>query len=1632
MLFNFCLLLWFMPYIAVAGAPSVTVYGSGTYSNNDIDVKIYADIIDCNLLSFGVEISYNPDDLKLDGAEKNEAIWYFGDDATKYPYLNPYMPHSGSAVIFGGKYDIRNPWEGVQGERILLGTVSFIRKSSSASDISIGHPGTDHKNFITTKKIIMDDLPGGVVWGPITLAPRDSDNDGLTDIAEITFGTDPSKIDSDGDGVQDGTELGVTLSDIGSDTDTSIFIPDADPSTTSDPLNADSDGDGLTDGQEDSNFNGMVDPGESDSLNADFPAYWTRIYSFSDVTRFSSLSKAHDGGYVISGEIGSSVDAKRDASLVKVNASGNFEWVKTLDGGNNDWFYDVKPDAHGGYIAAGYANLLGAGKNDFWLIRFDSNWQIIWQKLYGGAYSERAENIIPSADGGYIVTGYINTEEIADIEAWIIKLNSAGDIEWQRSIGGTAYDRVNGVIEAKDRSILVSGNTESLGADSMDGWLVKFDRNGNLLWQKTYGGVGDDWLGSAVEITGGYLVVGYTESFGSGSMDGWVLKIDELGIVEWQKTYGGSGSDSLSRIISTENGFILSGQTNSANVTNTDGWLINIDNNGAVEWHKTYGWELDETFNHIVAADYGGYLIAGETYSFDQLNGNGWLVKVDNEGGITSSCNIVNTFPIFSNDTNAQVEDISVTAQEQTISVIDTFIFPAERTCDVETFCFSFITDSDNDHLADDIEILIGSDPNNTDSDNDTISDGDEYYILGTDPTDGDSDDDGFLDPDDEYPNDASKWGMVVAVEDHFNDGVLNPAWQIEDQTNVFEWLHEESGTELVTTELVPEVIADPSVSTYLYLTRSFDPITDFRLDFDFSWDEEDTLTAMQSIFIALYDENGQEILVSGYYDAWISSYGSYYARLGSDIFNPRTPFPTAGNASLFVQRSDGNIDVYWDGKRIISGTNNQPVTKIAILFKHSAYDNGTVASTFGSESVDYIRLAGLPQQYENFGLEAYYPFEGNAVDGSLNGHDGVEYNGLNYQYGVIGQAANFDGMDDYINIEPTLSLTNDFTISAWIVKPDHDGTFFSIRDQCETSYRGWSQASFGAYYDYQYYAVNKTSTCEGGSGGDRYHNEAMAIPKDVPVMASLTVTSNAMEQRTVNLYLNDQLVNVVQYSDAETESSFSPERYYKTYIGAQSDLSSYFSGFKGLMDDLRIYARALSDKEIIALYNRTLPADSDFDTLPDAIESLLGTYPNDADTDDDGIIDGLEYYHYKTDPLSIDSDGDLVQDGTEVGLTDDDVGSATDPTIFQPDYDPTTTTDPTDSDTDNDGWLDGEEDLNKNGMFEPGETNPFIETFTCESDFDFDWDVDGQDFFIFIQNYGREDCVGDCLADFDYDGIVGLYELPIFSEQFGETFCPLEWRDSDQDGVLDDGDFSGLAGDNPCLSDNNGECDDNCLATFNPAQTDFDEDGFGAACDCDDSKSNIAPSVEEICDGIDNNCDGQIDEGCGSNESIITRTISIDGDATDWDGINPVLNDPENDEFGDRDGDDIKALYLAKDSDNLYLYLELWEDVNINFRNSPPPYNGRYSFYMMANTDIHPGIAYDQENGQWSLGYNGSNTNVPPDLQGPEYVGVNGKVVELKVPLPYLNNLDEYSFAATVFDGTNEEEWDSTDLWTP
>jgi hypothetical protein len=368
-------------------------------------------------------------------------------------------------------------------------------------------------------------------------------------------------------------------------------------------------------------------------------------------------------------------------------------WEKSYGGKNAEYLFDAQPTADYGFILAGssLSNKTGNksdnnnGDLDYWVWKMDENGELDWQKSFGGSGFDLLQSIKNTRDGGFILAGTSSSNAgfqkkdtcrgVTDF--WVIKLDAKGEELWQKTIGGNGQDELLCAFQTRDGGYMLGGSSSSSpeiiehtnpnekkaldiktdlysksekSRGNMDYWIVKLDKNGVVQWQKTYGGEYADLLRSMEQTKdGGYILGGYSNSPQSGEKidanigigDYWIVKIDDIGGIEWQKTYGGSGDNELYVIHQTnDGGYIAGGNSNSTtpltsmggNVrSGTDFWVLKMDEKGAVLWSETYDFGKVDILTSLVENKDHTYLIGG--YAQNEIdNSVARVIKKDETG----------------------------------------------------------------------------------------------------------------------------------------------------------------------------------------------------------------------------------------------------------------------------------------------------------------------------------------------------------------------------------------------------------------------------------------------------------------------------------------------------------------------------------------------------------------------------------------------------------------------------------------------------------------------------------------------------------------------------------------------------------------------------------------------------------------------------------------------------------------------------------------------------------------------------------------------------------------------------------------------------------------------------------------
>ena len=392
---------------------------------------------------------------------------------------------------------------------------------------------------------------------------------------------------------------------------------------------------------------------------------WQNCYGTSKIA--AKLITTKDGGFI-------SFGGESPFRVLKLNSAATLSWFKEYSGDGLDRAYSIAQTADGGYVLSGGSNSTNYtnhhttnGSLDFLTIKINDTGAVEWTANYGGSGDEQAFCNAATNDSGCIFAGYTNSKDgnikgyHNDGDAWVVKLNKKGEMDWQKSLGGTGGDCANSIQQTKDGGYIVAGYTSSNEDDvsgfngGVDCWVVKLDKRGKILWQKCFGGSSYD-MAYCIKPTydGGYIFNGVTNSIDSnvignhssvpgGTSDNWVVKIDSTGNMQWQKCLGGSAEDDGKDIIQTiDSNYLILGysESHNGNVRQNHGgygdvWLAKLDTKGKFIFGRCFGGKGSEGPVSIVQTKDLGFLMAiGSTSSDGDVtcgnpdSGFYWLVKL--------------------------------------------------------------------------------------------------------------------------------------------------------------------------------------------------------------------------------------------------------------------------------------------------------------------------------------------------------------------------------------------------------------------------------------------------------------------------------------------------------------------------------------------------------------------------------------------------------------------------------------------------------------------------------------------------------------------------------------------------------------------------------------------------------------------------------------------------------------------------------------------------------------------------------------------------------------------------------------------------------------------------------------------
>ncbi|MEO0251951.1 MAG: PQQ-binding-like beta-propeller repeat protein [candidate division WOR-3 bacterium] len=369
----------------------------------------------------------------------------------------------------------------------------------------------------------------------------------------------------------------------------------------------------------------------SDSLDIEVSNFWQRTYGGNGIDVACSICFARGGGYIVAGYTYSYGAGDSDVYLLKIDENGNKVWEKTYGRNSEDKAYSICPAPGGGYVVAGYTYPDFNINSNVYLLKIDENGDKVWEKTYGGNDFDIAYSICPANDGGFMIAGYTGSLQSGNI--YLIKVDKNGNKLWERIFGRSDWGATFSIIQASGNGYVIASRVSTYGIVDYNFYLLKIDEHGNKVWEKTFGKSGSDDAYSICRANdGGYVVAGCTSSQGPGYHDVYLIKVDETGNKIWEKNYGGSDYDLAYSICpANDGGYVVLGFTLSYGSGARNVYLFKIDENGNKIWDRTFGGSNDDEAYSICQAKGGGYVLAGYTDSFG-MSRDIYLIKVDANG----------------------------------------------------------------------------------------------------------------------------------------------------------------------------------------------------------------------------------------------------------------------------------------------------------------------------------------------------------------------------------------------------------------------------------------------------------------------------------------------------------------------------------------------------------------------------------------------------------------------------------------------------------------------------------------------------------------------------------------------------------------------------------------------------------------------------------------------------------------------------------------------------------------------------------------------------------------------------------------------------------------------------------------
>jgi hypothetical protein len=405
---------------------------------------------------------------------------------------------------------------------------------------------------------------------------------------------------------------------------------------------------------------------------------WAKTYGGSGNEWLYGIQQTQDGGYILTGDTTSFRGP--DFYLIKLNSQGEIQWNRAFNDIYSFWDRPraLKETEDGGFIVAGLSGGTQFGSFKVLVLRLDAAGNLIWSKAYDAANNDTCYAIEQTGDGGFVLAGASNSFGLGDNDIWVLKIFANGDIGWQYRYGGPGQDLAYSVSQTNDGGYILTGESIREGTNFSDAILLKLDSSGNMEWQKFIGGEWGD-IGRRVLQTpdGGYVLLADTDSFfNPGPPNILLVKTNSTGTIEWGNVYGGYHLEYASSLSIVDQGYIFAGWSHSfSSNRENDIWAVRTNTNGNILWQKAYGGDGGEGGGHISKTRDGGFILGGYSITYGKPENGGageedfLILKVDSEGQICTPCPLIK-------DTNATPVSATVSASPGTLERNPTNVIP--------------------------------------------------------------------------------------------------------------------------------------------------------------------------------------------------------------------------------------------------------------------------------------------------------------------------------------------------------------------------------------------------------------------------------------------------------------------------------------------------------------------------------------------------------------------------------------------------------------------------------------------------------------------------------------------------------------------------------------------------------------------------------------------------------------------------------------------------------------------------------------------------------------------------------------------------------------------------------------------